>query len=101
MPAGAGATLLGLPRLGLLGLVALGALSQLLIQTQAYGGNPVVLVPSSDAAVLWERAGEIAGGAVVDHMPLDTAPLPSGWPRWCASWAGASRRSARCSPCST
>lgn len=76
MPAGAGATLLGLPRLGLLGLVALGALSQLLIQTQAYGGNPVVLVPSSDAAVLWERAGEIAGGAVVDHMPLDTAPLP-------------------------
>lgn len=75
-PASGGATVLGLPRRGLLGLVALGALSQLLIQTQAYGGNPVVLVPSSDAAVLWERAGEIAGGAVVDDMPLDTAPLP-------------------------
>ncbi len=75
-PASVGATLLGLPRLGLLGLVALGVLSQLLIQAQAYGGNPVVLVPSSDAAVLWERAGEIAGGVFVDDMPLDTAPLP-------------------------
>ena len=77
MPAGAGATLLGLPRLGLFGLVALGALSQLLIQTQAYGGNPVVLVPSSDAAVLWERGMTDRGwGRRRPHAPGHGSAAP-------------------------
>lgn len=75
-PDGAPKGAAGLPRAGLVGLLALGALSQLLVQTQAFGENPVVLVPQSDAAVLWRRAGEIASGGFVDDMPLDTAPLP-------------------------
>lgn len=63
-------------RRGLLGLMGFAALSQALIQRQAYGSNPVVRVPGSDAAVIWERAGEIAAGEWVDTMPLETAPLP-------------------------
>lgn len=62
-------------RRGLVGLVAFGAVSQALIQTEAFGGNPMVLVPQVDAAVLWDRAGEIAGGDIVGDRPYETAPL--------------------------
>lgn len=62
-------------RRGLAGLALFGAVSQVLIQTQAFGGNPMVLVPQVDAAVLWSRAGEIAGGDVIGDAPYDTAPL--------------------------
>lgn len=62
-------------RRGLAGLALFGAVSQVLIQTQAFGGNPMVLVPQVDAAVLWSRAGEIAAGDVIGAAPYDTAPL--------------------------
>ncbi|QDV05461.1 hypothetical protein Poly30_09590 [Planctomycetes bacterium Poly30] len=62
-------------RRGLMGLVALGALGQFLIQSQAFGVNPMALVPQVDAATIWEQAGEIAGGTFVDDKPYDTAPL--------------------------
>lgn len=62
-------------RRGLLGLVALGCLSQAFIQSQAFSVNPMVLVPQVDAMVIWEHAGKIAAGEVVGDRPFDTAPL--------------------------
>jgi len=63
-------------RTGLVGLAGAAALLQGLIQAEAFTSNPNVLRPSSDARVVWERAGEIASGAFVADMPFDTAPLP-------------------------
>ena len=65
-----------LARTGLVGLAGAAALLQGLIQAEAFTSNPNVLRPSSDARVVWERAGEIANGALVADMPFDTAPLP-------------------------
>lgn len=62
-------------RRGLLGLLVFGALSQGLIQHEAFTVNPMVLVPQVDAAVLWDRAGEMAAGAWIDDAPFETAPL--------------------------
>ncbi len=62
-------------RRGLMGLVLLGAVSQYLIQSQAYSVNPMALVPQVDAATIWEHAGRIAGGEIVGDQPYDTAPL--------------------------
>ncbi|MEM9379555.1 MAG: hypothetical protein AAGB93_06340 [Planctomycetota bacterium] len=62
-------------RRGLIGLAALGVVSQALIQTEAFGGNPMVLVPQVDAAVVWDRAGEIAAGDLVGDRPFESAPL--------------------------
>ena len=73
---------------GLLLLLALAAASQVLIASEAFSGNPMVLVPQVDAAVVWSHAGEIAGGALVDDAPFETAPLTHAsqrrrlkWPR--------------------
>jgi len=64
---------------GLLLLLALAAASQVLIASEAFSGNPMVLVPQVDAAVVWSHAGEIAGGALVDDAPFETAPLMLWW----------------------
>jgi len=64
---------------GLLGLVALGAAAQLLITSESFSGNPMVLVPQVDAAVVWAHAGEVSGGRLVDDTPFETAPLMVWW----------------------
>ncbi len=62
-------------RRGLMGLVLLGGISQVLIQTQAFTGNPMVLMPQVDAMVIWQHAGAIAEGEAPGDRPFDTAPL--------------------------
>ena len=47
-------------RRGLVGVAGLAALSQALLQTQAFTNNPGVLMPGSDGKVIWERAAAIA-----------------------------------------
>ena len=64
---------------GLLALVALGAASQGLITAESFAGNPMVLVPQVDAAVVWDHAGEISEGRLVDDLPFETAPLMVWW----------------------
>lgn len=64
---------------GLLLLVALGAIAQLLIASESFSQNPMVLVPQVDAAVVWSHAGEVSDGMLVDDAPFETAPLMVWW----------------------
>jgi hypothetical protein len=64
---------------GLLLLLVLAGAFQLLIAAESFSENPMVLVPQVDAAVVWSHAGEIAGGALVDEAPFETAPLMLWW----------------------
>ncbi|MEO1699886.1 MAG: hypothetical protein AAFU73_21560 [Planctomycetota bacterium] len=63
-------------RRGLVGVAGIAALSQALLQTQAFTHNPGVLMPGSDGKVIWERAAAIAAGDLVGDAPFETAPLP-------------------------
>jgi len=64
---------------GLLVLLALAGASQVLIASESFSGNAMVLVPQVDAAVVWAHAGEIADGTLVDDAPFETAPLMLWW----------------------
>jgi len=79
VPAAAGKAGLRRFHRGLLVLLALAGAFQVLIASESFSGNPMVLVPQVDAAVVWSHAGDIAEGALVDDAPFETAPLMLWW----------------------
>jgi len=56
-------------------LLAVGALSQALVLSQALDGNPFARQPTSDALVYWEWSGRVARGEVFLDTPFLSAPL--------------------------